>query len=121
MRRSDRSEFSLPDGRLTYTARFMWQLVLVVSFGLAAVVAKLQAGQWERGQSSDQSPQLRAFETLYYLVFVLANASDWLQGPYVYALYEHYGHDKDAIAILYIAGFISSMLFGTFMGSLADI
>lgn len=99
----------------------MWPIVIVVSFALAAVIAKLQLGQLERNHEDEPSPQLRAFQSLYFLVYILANASDWLQGPYVYALYHNYGHDAEAIAILYIAGFISSMLFGTFMGSLADI
>lgn len=99
----------------------MWQLVIVVSFVLAIVIGKIQLGQLERSHEDEPSPQLRAFQSLYFLVYILANASDWLQGPYVYALYHDYGHDADTIAILYIAGFISSMLFGTFMGSLADI
>lgn len=99
----------------------MWPLVLLVSLILGLIILKIQAGQWERNHSAGHSPQLRSFQSLYFLVYILANASDWLQGPYVYALYEHYGHDKNAIAVLYIAGFVSSMLFGTFMGSLADI
>jgi hypothetical protein len=45
---------------------------------------------------------------------------DWLQGPYVYALYEHYGYSPAQIGQLFIAGFGSSMLFGTFVGALAD-
>ena len=48
-------------------------------------------------------------------------AGDWLQGPYVYALYESYGFDRGAIGKLFIAGFGSSMVFGTFIGSLADV
>ena len=47
-------------------------------------------------------------------------AGDWLQGPYVYALYQSYGFDRGAIGRLFIAGFGSSMLFGTVVGSLAD-
>ena len=47
-------------------------------------------------------------------------AGDWLQGPYVYALYQHYGFDRGAIGSLFIAGFGSSMVFGTLVGSLAD-
>lgn len=47
-------------------------------------------------------------------------AGDWLQGPYVYALYQHYGFDRGAIGKLFIAGFGSSMFFGTIVGSLAD-
>jgi hypothetical protein len=46
--------------------------------------------------------------------------ADWLQGPYVYALYESYGYDSSDIAKLFITGFGSSMIFGTFVGSLAD-
>ncbi|GJQ08723.1 hypothetical protein GpartN1_g514.t1 [Galdieria partita] len=45
---------------------------------------------------------------------------DWLQGPYVYALYEQYGFDKAQIGFLFVAGFGSSGIFGTFVGSSAD-
>jgi len=47
-------------------------------------------------------------------------AGDWLQGPYVYALYMGYGFTKEDIAVLFVIGFGSSMLVGTFVGSLAD-
>ena len=49
-----------------------------------------------------------------------AAAGDWLQGPYVYALYAAYGFDKGDIGRLFIAGFGSSMIFGTIVGSLGD-
>jgi MFS family permease len=48
------------------------------------------------------------------------SAGDWLQGPYVYALYSFYGYGVKEIGRLFIAGFGSSMLFGTVVGSLAD-
>jgi len=47
-------------------------------------------------------------------------AGDWLQGPYMYALYAAYGFEHEQIAALFVAGFGSSMIFGTFIGSLAD-
>lgn len=47
-------------------------------------------------------------------------AGDWLQGPYVYALYEYYGYDVKDIGRLFIAGFGSSMVVGTVVGALAD-
>ena len=47
-------------------------------------------------------------------------AGDWLQGPYVYALYQHYGYTTGDIGKLFIAGFGSSMIFGTVVGSMAD-
>lgn len=46
--------------------------------------------------------------------------SDWLQGPYVYALYSEYGFSKGDIGLLFIAGFGSSLLFGTVVGGFAD-
>lgn len=52
--------------------------------------------------------------------FHMAIAGDWLQGPYVYYLYSVYGFGKGEIGQLFIAGFGSSMLFGTIVGSLAD-
>ncbi len=46
--------------------------------------------------------------------------ADWLQGPYVYALYKHYGYGIADIGMLFIVGFGSSMIFGTVVGSMAD-
>jgi len=51
---------------------------------------------------------------------IVLAAGDWLQGPYVYALYQHYGFDRGDIGRLFIAGFGSSAIFGTIVGSLAD-
>jgi len=48
------------------------------------------------------------------------SAGDWLQGPYVYALYQYYKMSKHDIEVLFVAGFGSSMVFGTFVGSIAD-
>jgi len=52
--------------------------------------------------------------------FGTLTAGDWLQGPYVYALYQMYEFDTNSIAILFIAGFLSSAVFGTLIGSFAD-
>lgn len=46
--------------------------------------------------------------------------SDWLQGPYVYELYVSYGFNQQQIAELFVCGFGSSMIVGTFVGGLAD-
>lgn len=54
------------------------------------------------------------------MLFFFYIAGDWLQGPYVYALYESYGMSTHDIEVLFVAGFGSSMLFGTFIGSVAD-
>lgn len=71
-------------------------------------------------KASDLSPPFSAFQFNYLLVYLLAVSADWLQGPYIYALYSHYGFDKPAIAQLYIAGFASSAILGTAVAALAD-
>mmetsp|Transcript_25891 Transcript_25891/g.46891 ORF Transcript_25891/g.46891 Transcript_25891/m.46891 type:complete len:496 (-) Transcript_25891:182-1669(-) len=57
----------------------------------------------------------------YLIVYLLATLSDWLQGPYVYALYAAYGYSQHDIAVLFVAGFGSSMVFGSFIGGMADM
>ncbi|KAI1710571.1 sugar-tranasporter, 12 TM domain-containing protein [Ditylenchus destructor] len=64
--------------------------------------------------------QFLGLQKSYLTVYLLGVAGDWLQGPYVYALYEAYGMSKHQIELLFIAGFASSLVFGTFIGSIAD-
>ena len=59
-------------------------------------------------------------ERRYLVAYLLAMFADWLQGPYVYALYAAYGFDRQTNGILFVCGFGSSMVFGTVVGSLAD-
>jgi predicted MFS family arabinose efflux permease len=56
----------------------------------------------------------------YLAVYLLATLSDWLQGPYLYALYSEYGVSQHEIVVLFVAGFGSSMVFGSFIGGMAD-
>ncbi|CAG8628041.1 17644_t:CDS:10 [Cetraspora pellucida] len=51
---------------------------------------------------------------------MLKTAGDWLQGPYIYAVYKSYGFELSQIAILFVTGFLSSGIFGTIIGSAAD-
>lgn len=63
---------------------------------------------------------LKNFQRVYLVVYLLAMAGDWLQGPHVYALYDSYGMSSHQIEVLFVAGFGSSMIFGTVVGSFAD-
>ena len=64
--------------------------------------------------------EFQAFQNNYLFVYLLCLFSDWLKGPYVYALYEQYGFSTDQIAWLFAGGFLSSLVFGTFVGALSD-
>ena len=60
------------------------------------------------------------FQRNYLCVYGLVMYSDWLKGPYVYALYDSYGFNKKEIADLFVAGFLSSLICGTYCGAIAD-
>ena len=68
----------------------------------------------------EENPKFRNFQLNYLFVFTVAMFSDWLQGPYVYELYVSYGFNQQEIAELFVCGFGSSMIVGTFVGGLAD-
>lgn len=70
--------------------------------------------------ATTEDAEFRRFQWTYLLVFLLAAAGDWLQGPHVYALYQSYGMSTHEIEILFVAGFGASMVFGTIVGSVAD-
>ncbi|ELT90330.1 hypothetical protein CAPTEDRAFT_161785 [Capitella teleta] len=70
--------------------------------------------------STSSDAAFKAFQRTYLAVYLLAMAGDWLQGPYVYALYAHYGMNTHDIQVLFVAGFGSSLVFGTVVGSFAD-
>ncbi|CAN6461967.1 unnamed protein product [Victoria cruziana] len=96
------------------------ELFYYMVFGcLSLVVAVLEFSKTSKDRASTTSA-FNSFKNNYLVVYSLMMAGDWLQGPYVYFLYSQYGFDKGDIGRLFIAGFGSSMLFGTIVGSLAD-
>ena len=66
------------------------------------------------------SDKLATFQRLYLPGFLLAMLADWLQGPFVYALYQGYGIDREHNGYLFVGGFGASAIVGTIVGSLAD-
>lgn len=70
--------------------------------------------------SPTSSSEFQSFQRNFLLVYLVMMAADWLQGPYVYKLYAHYGFSREDNGILFIAGFGSSLVFGTWAGPLAD-
>lgn len=69
---------------------------------------------------TDDSSDYIKFRNNYLLVYLCMMMADWLQGPYVYALYKSYGYGLEEIGILFVVGFLSSAVFGTVISSLAD-
>lgn len=89
-------------------------------FGILGVVVAATELSKSNKDRINTSSTFNSFKNNYLFVYSLMMAGDWLQGPYVYYLYSTYGYGKGDIGQLFIAGFGSSMLFGTIVGSLAD-
>ncbi|CAF2689126.1 unnamed protein product [Rotaria sp. Silwood2] len=94
--------------------------MFILALGILIVACIILHFYTRQVQQHPKDPNYRGFQQTYLLVYLLAVAGDWLQGPHVYALYESYGIQKHEIEVLFIAGFGSSMIFGTIVASLAD-
>lgn len=58
------------------------------------------------------NPAFRRFQHDFFRAYFPALAADWLQGPYLYKLYQHYHFLEGQIAIIYVCGFGASVLSG---------
>ena len=92
---------------------------IVVFAGCCAVLVAARPFSCLRSAAS--VPQnFITFQQNYLFVVLLCNFSDWLKGPYSYALYKSFNFDQWHIAFLFSTGYASSLLFGTVVGSLSD-
>ena len=89
-------------------------LILLIGF---AVFLHLKVAPSEK---SIGNPAFVKFQHSYFAVYFIALFAEWLQSPYLYRIYSHYGFIDTQIAIIYVCGFISSILFGTASGYFAD-
>ena len=62
----------------------------------------------------------RNLQSIFLLGYLLCAAADWLQGPYIYALYAAYGFSAFELAVLFVTGFTAAMIFGPAVGAFAD-
>uniref|UniRef100_A0A7S3L5Q9 Molybdate-anion transporter n=1 Tax=Amphora coffeiformis TaxID=265554 RepID=A0A7S3L5Q9_9STRA len=74
----------------------------------------------ENANAVERNGKWRSLIFRYLVVYLLATSADWLQGAYIYVLYHSYGYSQYDIAILFVAGFGSSAVFGSFIGGMAD-
>eukprot|EP01147_Barroeca_monosierra_P004407 gene4407-6678_t len=90
------------------------------SIVVSAVLVLLLARQLRRADFVTGSVEFRSFQWRFLTVYLIMTAADWIQGPYVYKLYEHYGFTIEQNGQLFIAGFGASLVLGTVAGSMAD-
>mmetsp|Transcript_27687 Transcript_27687/g.38252 ORF Transcript_27687/g.38252 Transcript_27687/m.38252 type:complete len:459 (-) Transcript_27687:212-1588(-) len=100
--------------------QFYYIIFAIILLMTVGVELKKTAADGNKVSQEKVSNIFAMFRNNYLVVYSLMMAGDWLQGPYVYALYQYYNYSKGDIGKLFIAGFGSSMIFGTVVGSLAD-
>lgn len=62
-----------------------------------------------------------AFKKMFFPVYALVWAADWLQGPFVYTLYRDEKRlPEETVARLFATGFLAGAISAFFVGSLAD-
>lgn len=107
---------SAQSGLVAFFSQTFYHATIIPLLALTVILAWLA-----RPSSSEERPKdFGRFQTTYLLVWCICVAADWLQGPYVYALYSAYGFSSPEIAQLFVAGFGASLVFGCFAGSIAD-
>lgn len=102
-----------------YIAFYHACLVILGISCVAVLIYRYRHGPGSAG--STPNPEFAAFQRQYLTVYLLCTFSDWLKGPYVYALYEEYGFNSFQIAWLFAGGFLSSLIFGTVAGAISDL
>ena len=83
--------------RIIYTVRVvMASLALSPYMGWFGITALVCAGVYYRSWSSStiRNIEFSGFQRMFFVVYLTMMMADWMQGPYVYALYDHYGFSK---------------------------
>lgn len=98
----------------------MYEVLVYVILVLLSLL--LFAIEWKHKvlPKTASNADFRSFQKKYLTVYLGALLADWLQGPYLYRLYDHYGYLQSQIAALYIVGYLTAMLSGPMLGGVAD-
>ncbi|XP_077339986.1 molybdate-anion transporter [Lithobates pipiens] len=94
----------------------------LVLLGLLALWVVLEFSACHSKTSTTSSalgnPAFKTFQHDFFRAYFPALAADWLQGPYLYKLYQHYHFLEGQIAIIYVCGFGATVLSGLVSGPL---
>ncbi|XP_005110655.1 molybdate-anion transporter [Aplysia californica] len=98
-------------------------MLVYFTFGALSLLCLLfqyWAHRTRRNATVGNNPQFIKFQRGYFAVYLVAMFADWLQGPYLYKLYSYYNFNEQQIAVLYVFGFASSVIFGAWTPIAAD-
>jgi len=74
-----------------------------------------------RGCRSDShTPEFAKFRRTFLAVYLLMFMGDWMQASTTYALYDSYGFTRSQCGLLFLGGYVASMIAGPFVGAWSD-
>uniref|UniRef100_K3W7G9 Molybdate-anion transporter n=1 Tax=Globisporangium ultimum (strain ATCC 200006 / CBS 805.95 / DAOM BR144) TaxID=431595 RepID=K3W7G9_GLOUD len=120
------NEFRWPPWASTSCVALLLALLLlhaadrVVLSRTKAAEAKRKGAEGAAASPDKCAHDAAAFERFrwqYLTVYFLVMFADWLQGTHMYSLYQSYGVNVGA---LFLTGFLSSAVFGSFIGPIVD-
>ena len=110
--------------RLGYKESYIWALRTIECLSLVILLIAGTQYLVDRSPSSDKAKakpkvtlNFRLFQAQYLSVYLVVMLADWLQGTNMYTLYTSYNVD---VGTLFLTGFLSSAVFGTFLGVYVD-
>jgi len=102
---------------------YILSMCVFIMVGVDCLLSRVQDGKREGSSSTEAvldaktAVSFRAFQVQYLVAYLLIMLADWLQGTNMYTLYSSYGVD---VGLLFQTGFLSSAVFGTFLGIYVD-
>lgn len=110
---------------LGYKDSYSWALRTIEALSLVIfLIASVQYLVDKRQGPADKVTRkpkatlnFRLFQAQYLSVYLVVMLADWLQGTNMYTLYTSYNVD---VGTLFLTGFLSSAIFGTFLGVYVD-
>ncbi|KAH7095338.1 hypothetical protein FB567DRAFT_512382 [Paraphoma chrysanthemicola] len=75
----------------------------------------------DRGREQSDRESVQRLKWRFFPIYLLVNAADWLQGPYIYPIYkDEKGLPEETVAFLFLIGFVSAGISASFAGTFAD-
>ncbi len=103
------------------TLPYIYYGSLVLALGSCTLIARLSlTARGGKNDTQHESLEFQGYRRNFIFMYLTMSGADWLQGPYIYAVYEHYGFKMEEIGSLFLTGYIASMVAGPFVGAVAD-
>lgn len=112
---------------------FTFIFLLVLYAGSSFIFAKLPNKRNPRANTTDNNvknntsqpgtltnPQFVSFQQSYFLVYFLILLADWLNQPYHYKIYYDFKYLREQIAVIYVCGYLASIIFSPIALTLPD-